>query len=43
MVLVWVCFHPWSPIRLEGPASLLFELQRLHQQVSPVVTQEGVG
>lgn len=30
------------PIRLEGHAHLFFELQRLCEQVPPVVTQEGV-
>jgi hypothetical protein len=29
MVPARVCLHSWSSVRLEGPASLLFELQRL--------------
>lgn len=38
-----VCLPPCPPIRLEGPAPLFFELQRLREQHSPVVTQEGVS
>lgn len=34
---------PPPPIRLEGHAHLFFELQRLREQVPPVVTQEGVS
>lgn len=39
-----ICLQPYPPpIRLEGHAHLFFELQRLREQVPPVVTQEGVS